>query len=117
MDEESGTVENISVYELEKLLTDKNQKICIIDVRTEQEYNLVHMNDTILIPLDTIENGESIPKIRELASTNKLILHCKLGGRSAKATIALKRFDIPAYNLSGGIDAWAKEVDPTMIRY
>ena len=117
MDEESGTVENISVYELEKLLIDKNQKICIIDVRTEQEYNLVHMNDTILIPLDTIENGESIPKIRELASSNKLILHCKLGGRSAKATIALKRFDIPAYNLSGGIDAWAKEIDPTLVRY
>ena len=117
MDEESGTVESISVYELEKLLIDKNQKICIIDVRTEQEYNLVHMNDTILIPLDTIENGESIPRIRELASTNKLILHCKLGGRSAKATIALKRFDIPAYNLSGGIDAWAKEIDPTLVRY
>ena len=117
MDEESGTVESISVYELEKLLIDKNQKICIIDVRTEQEYNLVHMNDTILIPLDTIENGESIPRIRELASSNKLILHCKLGGRSAKATIALKRFDIPAYNLSGGIDAWAKEIDPTLVRY
>jgi adenylyltransferase/sulfurtransferase len=117
IDEEAGTVDNISVHDLDKLLNHKSQKICIIDVRTEQEYDLVHMNDTILIPLNTIESGESIPKIRELARENKLIVHCKLGGRSAKAIIAMKRFDIPAYNLAGGIDAWAKEIDPTMVRY
>lgn len=117
IDEEAGAVKNISVHELQTLLIHKNEKICIVDVRTQQEYDLVHMKDTILIPLDTIESGDSIPKIRELARENKLILHCKLGGRSAKAIIAMQRFDIPAYNLSGGIDAWAKEIDPSMVRY
>lgn len=117
IDEEAGTVDTISVFDLKELLDNLSEKICIIDVRSEQEYDLVHLKDSILIPLSTIESGESIERVRELARENKLICHCKLGGRSAKAIIALQKFGISAYNLAGGIDVWAKDIDQSMIRY
>jgi len=44
-------------------------------------------------------------------------VHCKLGGRSAKALIALKRHGIEGINVTGGIDAWSQEVDPSVPRY
>jgi adenylyltransferase/sulfurtransferase len=40
-----------------------------------------------------------------------------LGGRSAKALIALKRHGIDGINVAGGIDAWSQEVDPSVPRY
>ena len=117
IDEEAGTVDTISVFDLQELLGTIGENICIIDVRSEQEYDLVHLKDSILIPLHTIESGESIEKVRKLSQENKLVCHCKLGGRSAKAILALQRFGISAYNLAGGIDAWAKDIDQTMVRY
>jgi adenylyltransferase/sulfurtransferase len=44
-------------------------------------------------------------------------VHCKLGGRSAKALIALGRHGIEGVNVSGGIDAWSQHVDPEVPRY
>ncbi|MFZ9282896.1 MAG: molybdenum cofactor biosynthesis protein MoeB, partial [Prochlorococcaceae cyanobacterium] len=46
-----------------------------------------------------------------------LYVHCKLGGRSAKALIALARHGIEGINVAGGIDAWSQEVDPSVPRY
>ncbi|MFZ9167911.1 MAG: molybdenum cofactor biosynthesis protein MoeB, partial [Vulcanococcus sp.] len=46
-----------------------------------------------------------------------LYVHCKLGGRSAKALIALKRHGIEGINVAGGIDAWSQEVDSSVPRY
>ena len=117
IDEEAGTIDTISVFDLQKLLNHSSEKICIIDVRSEQEYDIVHLEHSILIPLQSIESGESLERVRELARDNKVVCHCKLGGRSAKAVIALQRFGILASNLAGGIDAWAKDIDQTMIRY
>jgi adenylyltransferase/sulfurtransferase len=44
-------------------------------------------------------------------------VHCKLGMRSAKAVQLLAEHGIFAINVTGGIDAWAQEVDPTLQRY
>ena len=70
-----------------------------------------------MIPLDHIENGTAIERIRELVAGKTLYAHCKLGGRSAKALIALKRAGIDGINVAGGIDAWSQEVDPSVQRY
>jgi adenylyltransferase/sulfurtransferase len=70
-----------------------------------------------LIPLDQIESGSAIERVRELAAGKQLYVHCKLGGRSAKALIALKRHGIEGINVAGGIDAWSQEVDPSVPRY
>ena len=60
---------------------------------------------------------DDIEQVRELAAGKRLYAHCKLGGRSAKALIALKREGIDGINVSGGIDAWSQEVDPSVQRY
>ena len=54
---------------------------------------------------------------QQLAAGTTLYAHCKLGGRSAKALIALKRAGIEGINVAGGIDAWSQEVDPSVPRY
>jgi len=70
-----------------------------------------------LIPLDQIENGTALERVQQLAAGKTLYVHCKLGGRSAKALIALKRSGIDGINVAGGIDAWSLEVDSSVQRY
>jgi rhodanese-related sulfurtransferase len=72
---------------------------------------------SVLVPLDQIESGVAIEQIRELARGKKLYVHCKMGGRSAKALIALGRHGIEGVNVAGGINAWSQEVDPSVPLY
>jgi adenylyltransferase/sulfurtransferase len=55
----------------------------------------------------------------EIAPTRETVVHCKLGGRSAKAIEALQRagFTGRLINLKGGITAWSNEVDSTVAKY
>ena len=89
----------------------------LIDVRNPPEAEIAVIPGAELIPLDQIENGTAVERIRQLAAGKQLYVHCKLGGRSAKALISLKRHDIEGINVNGGIDAWSQEVDPTVMRY
>ena len=115
--EEAGAVESISVGELKTLLDAGGDDIVLIDVRMPQEAEIATIPGAVLVPLDQIENGTAIEQVRELAAGKRLYAHCKLGGRSAKALIALKREGIDGINVSGGIDAWSQEVDPSVQRY
>ena len=115
--EEAGAVESISVGELKTLLDAGGDDIVLMDVRMPQEAEIATIPGAVLVPLDQIENGTAIEQVRELAAGKRLYAHCKLGGRSAKALIALKREGIDGINVSGGIDAWSQEVDPSVQRY
>ena len=115
--EEAGAVESISVSELKTLLDAGGDDIVLLDVRMPQEAEIATIPGAVLVPLDQIENGTAIEQVRELAAGKRLYAHCKLGGRSAKALIALKREGIEGINVSGGIDAWSQEIDPSVQRY
>ena len=115
--EEAGAVESISVGELKTLLDAGGDDIVLLDVRMPQEAEIATIPGAVLVPLDQIENGTAIEQVRQLAAGKRLYAHCKLGGRSAKALIALKREGIDGINVSGGIDAWSQEVDPSVQRY
>ena len=115
--EEAGAVESISVSELKTLLDAGADDIVLLDVRMPQEAEIATIPGAVLVPLDQIENGTAIEQVRELAAGKRLYAPCKLGGRSAKALIALKREGIDGINVSGGIDAWSQEVDPSVQRY
>ena len=115
--EEAGAVETISVGELKTLLDAGGDDIVLLDVRMPQEAEIATIPGAVLMPLDQIENGTAIEQVRELAAGKRLYAHCKLGGRSAKALIALKREGIEGTNVSGGIDAWSQEIDPSVQRY
>jgi len=115
--EEAGAVESISVGELKTLLDAGGDDIVLLDVRMPQEAEIATIPGAVLVPLDQIENGTAIEQVRELAAGKRLYAHCKLGGRSAKALIALKREGIEGINVSGGIDAWSQEIDSSVQRY
>jgi len=115
--EEAGAVESISVAELKTLLDTSSDELVLLDVRMPQEAEIATIPGAVLVPLDQIENGTAIEQVRALAAGKRLYAHCKLGGRSAKALIALKREGIEGINVSGGIDAWSQEIDPSVQRY
>jgi len=115
--EEAGAVESITVTELKTRLDADSSGLVLIDVRNPPEAEIAVIPGAVLIPLDQIENGTAIERIRQLAAGKQLYAHCKVGGRSAKALITLKRHGIDGINVTGGIDAWSQEVDPSVPRY
>jgi rhodanese-related sulfurtransferase len=74
----------------------------LIDVREQSEYDDLHIPGSILIPL-----AELPARLDEIPTDRDVYVHCRMGGRSARAVDYLRTFGRPnAYNVSGGIDAW-----------
>ncbi len=115
--EESGSLASISVAELKALIDLRQESLILLDVRNPPEAEIATIAGSVLVPLDRIESGEAVDEIRELASGKTLYVHCKMGGRSAKALIALGRHGIEGVNVAGGINAWSEEVDPSVPLY
>lgn len=105
--------EEISAIELKQRI-DSGDDIQIIDVREPNEYEIARIPGTKLIPL-----GQITSRMSEIDSSKETIVHCKMGGRSAKAIEALKRagFSGRLINLRGGITAWSNEVDLRVPKY
>ena len=101
----------ITVDELKKRLDNKDD-LFILDVREPQEYQICNLNG-YLIPL------RDLPKrINELDTAKEIIVHCKVGGRSRQAVEFMKQSGFrKVKNLVGGIDEWAKLIDPALPRY
>ena len=115
--EEAAAVPSVSVSELHSLLTAGGNDLLLLDVRNPNEAEIAVIPGSVLIPLDQIESGAAIEEVRQLAEGKSLYVHCKLGGRSAKALIALGRHGIKGTNVAGGIDAWSQEIDSSVLRY
>jgi adenylyltransferase/sulfurtransferase len=115
--EESGAIPTITVAELKTLIDGKVEDLLLLDVRNPHEAEIAVIPGSVLVPLDRIESGEAIEDVRRLAEGKKLYVHCKMGGRSAKALIALGRHGIEGVNVAGGINAWSEEIDPAVPRY
>jgi adenylyltransferase/sulfurtransferase len=114
---EQQKMTEITVVELKTLLDSEANDYILIDVRNPNEYQIAKIPNSVLIPLPDIENGAAIPKIKELVNGYRLIAHCKMGGRSAKALAILKDAGIEGINVKGGISAWSREVDSTVPEY
>jgi len=110
--EDPAMFENISVNEL-KAMMDKKEDFLLLDVRQDWERELAVINDSKHVLLDKISETNL-----EIDFNKKIVLYCKVGGRSAAAAeILIKRGWKHCYNLQGGIIAWAREIDPTMKTY
>ncbi|WP_115070703.1 molybdopterin-synthase adenylyltransferase MoeB [Synechococcus sp. UW179B] len=114
--ETSNLMKSISVVELKALL-DQNQDLALIDVRNPAEVEVAVIAGSELIPLSTLESEEVIERIQAIAASRTVYVHCKLGGRSAKAVELLTSHGIDAVNVEGGIDAWSEQIDPSVPRY
>jgi adenylyltransferase/sulfurtransferase len=111
--EDTAQMEEITATELKQRL-DKGDDIQIIDVREPNEFEIGRIPDSNLIPL-----GQVVGRMSEIDPQRETVVHCKMGGRSAKAIEALTRagFNGRLVNLKGGITAWSNEVDPSVPKY
>jgi adenylyltransferase/sulfurtransferase len=104
---------NISPVDLKACL-DRGDKFRLIDVREADEWALNRIPTAELIPLSEFQKRGP----EELAPDEAIILYCHHGMRSGRAQGFLKAQGYTnVLNLTGGIDAWAVEVDPTVKRY
>ena len=115
--QQQSAIPEMSVTELKQLLDGGADGFVLVDVRNPNEYEIAKIPGAILVPLPDIEEGKGVQKIKEVLNGHRLIAHCKMGGRSAKALGILKKAGIEGTNVKGGITAWSKEVDPSVPQY
>ena len=113
----STMISEIAVQELKKLIDSNSESFVLIDVRNVYERQIAHISGSVLVPLASIEDGTGIPQIRSLIENKRLIVHCKMGGRSIKALEILEKFGIVGTNLKGGINAWSQQIDVSIPQY
>lgn len=115
--EASQKIPEMTVTELKQLIDSGAKDFVLLDVRNPNEYQIAQIPGSVLVPLPDIEAGKGVEKVKELLNGHKLIAHCKMGGRSAKALGILKEAGIEGINVKGGITAWSQEVDPSVPQY
>jgi sulfur-carrier protein adenylyltransferase/sulfurtransferase len=92
---------------------DRGEPIVIVDVREPQEYQINRIEGSRLIPL-----GELPQRFEELDQNAAIVMQCKSGVRSAKATGFLRSIGFKnVRNLAGGILGWIDQVDPSQPKY
>ena len=106
-------MQEITASELKAKL-DAGEDIQLIDVRQPDEHSFAHIVGAKLIPL-----GEVIARMGEIDPTHETVVHCKMGGRSARAIEALQQRGLvgPLSNQVGGITAWWNDVDSRLPYY
>jgi sulfur-carrier protein adenylyltransferase/sulfurtransferase len=107
----------MTVTELKALIDSGTDDFVLIDVRNPNEYEIAKIPGGILIPLPDIENGNGIEQVKAALQGRRLIAHCKMGGRSAKALAILQAAGIEGTNVKGGIQAWSREIDSSVLEY
>jgi len=110
-------IQEMTVQELKQLLDSGTKDFVLVDVRNPNEYEIAKIPGAVLVPLPDIEQGLGVEKVKQLMNGHRLIAHCKMGGRSAKALGILKESGIEGINVKGGITAWSREIDPSVPEY
>ena len=102
----------ITVHDL-KTRMEHPDDFVLLDVREHTEVEVARLPGSIIIPL-----GELPQRLGELDSGAETIIHCKAGGRSAKALAVLIEAGFSdACHVQGGINAWSQEIDATVPLY
>lgn len=105
-------VPEISVQELKRRL-DAGETLQLVDVREPWECAIVSLPTARQIPLQQLPQ-----RLQELSKEAEVIAMCKSGGRSRRAAQFLQSAGYAkVVNLTGGIDAWIEEIDPTLPSY
>lgn len=103
----------IDVHSVRSLLNDDS--LLLIDCREPDEWNTARINGAILMPMSQWESCS-----QQLADYQgrRVVVHCHHGGRSLRVTRWLREHGFPeAQNMTGGIDAWSQQIDPSVPRY
>ncbi len=112
--EAAASNHTISARDL-KAKIDAGEDFLLVDVREQNEYEIVSIPGSVLIPKGDIISGEALAS---LPQDKPLVLHCKSGARSAEALAVLHKAGFSdAVHVGGGVLAWVKQVDPSLPSY
>lgn len=106
-----GAVPEISVGELDSRLQAAAPPL-VLDVREPWELQIARLAGTLDIPMSEVP-----ARLAELPKDREIVVMCRSGGRSSKVADYLHRMGYRAANLTGGILAWARDIDPTLKTY
>ena len=102
----------IDVRELKRKM-DAKENFFLLDVREPNEYQIGRIPGSTLIPL-----GEVPQRYQEIPKDREVVVHCKMGARSAKAAAFLRQQGFTSVkNLKGGILDWSDKIDPSVPKY
>jgi sulfur-carrier protein adenylyltransferase/sulfurtransferase len=105
-------VRNITVHELKARL-DAGDNLVIVDVREPHEREISMIEGSVLIP-----KGQVVARAAEIPRDRDVVVQCKTGSRSRDAIVKLQEQGFTnLVNLAGGINAWAREIDPSLPVY
>jgi rhodanese-related sulfurtransferase len=102
----------ITPREVKDLLA-RDDKVLFVDVREPWEYQTTHIEGSVLIPLGQIPSN-----LARLENAEHLVLFCHHGMRSLDAAAWLRAQGVEgAKSMTGGIERWSTEIDPSVPRY
>ncbi|CAN5700811.1 adenylyltransferase/sulfurtransferase MoeZ [soil metagenome] len=108
---EAAAGSTIGVHELKDMI-DSGKDFLLVDVREPNEYEIIKVPGSVLIPKDRILRGEALS---ELPHDKPIVLHCKSGARSAEALAAVKAAGFrDAVHVQGGVRAWQSQIDQSL---
>ena len=102
----------MTVQQLQALLGSDATGYQLLDVRSPQEQAIARIEGAQLL------DQRLAAELEGLDRATKLVFHCHHGGRSQAAAEHFLRLGFTdVHNVAGGIDAWSREVDPSVPRY
>ena len=115
---EAARDSTISVVQLKEMLDAREAgeiDFVLIDVREPNEFEIVSIDGAVLIPKGEILDGSAL---EQLPNDKQIVLHCKVGGRSAEALAVVKGAGFSdAIHVGGGILAWVHQIEPDKPSY
>lgn len=103
----------MSATELQQYLAETDSPPFLLDVREPSEYQICRIEGSELVPMRQIPGH-----IDNLDSDRETVVICHHGVRSYQVALYLERYGFKnLINLSGGVAAWARDVDPSMPTY
>jgi adenylyltransferase/sulfurtransferase len=104
--------DDISVETL-KQMRDRKEDFVLVDVRNPDEFAISEITGSVKLPLPDLPQ-----RFQELPKDKLIVLHCKMGGRSARALGFLRGQGFKKLkNVAGGINAWAERIDTNLPQY
>jgi sulfur-carrier protein adenylyltransferase/sulfurtransferase len=98
-----------------KDMQDAGENIFLVDVREPNEYEIVSIPGSVLIPKGEFLSGAALER---LPQDKRLVLHCKSGARSAECLAIVKNAGFSdAVHVGGGVLSWVATIDPSLPSY
>ena len=106
-------IHQMTVTELQQRLKESSNNFVLVDVREPWELEVCSFPDALEIPM-----GQVPARVDEINPDQDVIIVCHHGIRSQRVAYYLQNVGFEnLFNVRGGIDAWAREIDPAMAKY